>query len=348
MKQIIAYPGRFQPMMKHHVEIFHRLESEFPDGDVYMCTSNNSNPLSFDEKKYIATYLGIPEDRIKEVSDPFDVNEYTKHFDSSKALIVAIDQSQVHNFNIGTSQDDTGTFLGKDNNPTYMQPMEVYHNNKLPMSNRGYVAVIPDTRVDPYYANQKNFVQALKNAPDVDAAKETYTDFYGQFNQEVFTLLYHKFTGAMVTEEINRMRALAGLMEDNDWVVYSSETVFAADRDGAEKEIEMDFSYNTKTGEIKLLSKPEDFFDVDAYYDEGDIINQIRAEIGDEGMEETRRPLAGAPVDVGPEEALETGFNDPIQKLDLTSVRSDFGVTEEDIGPTGEKGILELKPGIID
>ena len=40
MKKVVIYPGRFQPMLPHHAEVYSRLQAQFPGSEVYVATSN--------------------------------------------------------------------------------------------------------------------------------------------------------------------------------------------------------------------------------------------------------------------------------------------------------------------
>ena len=55
MKQVIIYPGRFQPMLSHHAEVYSQLQSQFPEADVYIGTSDKvesgKSPFTFKEKQ---------------------------------------------------------------------------------------------------------------------------------------------------------------------------------------------------------------------------------------------------------------------------------------------------------
>ena len=59
MKKIIIYPGRFQPMLPRHAEVYNRLKSRFAGAEVYVATSNkvegSKSPFNFEEKKAIMT-----------------------------------------------------------------------------------------------------------------------------------------------------------------------------------------------------------------------------------------------------------------------------------------------------
>jgi len=68
-KEIIAvYPGRFQPMGKHHKATYDWMVSQFGEANSFVVTSDKvclpDSPLCFDDKKQIAKAMGIPESSI--------------------------------------------------------------------------------------------------------------------------------------------------------------------------------------------------------------------------------------------------------------------------------------------
>ena len=38
MKKVVIYPGRFQPMLPHHAEVYNKLKAQFPGAEVYVAT----------------------------------------------------------------------------------------------------------------------------------------------------------------------------------------------------------------------------------------------------------------------------------------------------------------------
>jgi len=64
-KEIIAvYPGRFQPMGKHHKKTYEWMAAEFGINNSFIVTSNKislpKSPLGFEDKRKIAQAMGIP------------------------------------------------------------------------------------------------------------------------------------------------------------------------------------------------------------------------------------------------------------------------------------------------
>ena len=63
VKKVVGiYTGRFQPMGKHHADVYKAFKSKFDD--FYVTTSNKveagKSPLNFKEKKKIIQKHGIP------------------------------------------------------------------------------------------------------------------------------------------------------------------------------------------------------------------------------------------------------------------------------------------------
>lgn len=89
IKTIVAiYPGRFQPMGKHHAETYKWLQNKFPDA--YIATSNKvvipKSPFSFAEKSKIIKSYGIT--KVKQVKNPYKAEEILKKYDPKTTAAV--------------------------------------------------------------------------------------------------------------------------------------------------------------------------------------------------------------------------------------------------------------------
>tara|TARA_R110002110_G_scaffold10402_6_gene51138 strand:+ start:3655 stop:6546 length:2892 start_codon:yes stop_codon:yes gene_type:complete len=76
-EKIYIYPGRFQPMGQHHAETYRAIAEEYGPENVYVATSDKvefpKSPFNFEEKKEIMIRHGIPEDKIVQVSNPYNI-----------------------------------------------------------------------------------------------------------------------------------------------------------------------------------------------------------------------------------------------------------------------------------
>jgi len=89
IKHVVAvYPGRFQPMGKHHAETYKWLKSKFKDA--WVVTSDKvdlpKSPFSFNEKKKIINSHGIR--NVVKVKNPYQSVELLKRYDPKTTAVV--------------------------------------------------------------------------------------------------------------------------------------------------------------------------------------------------------------------------------------------------------------------
>ena len=200
MKTIVLYPGRFQPMLPHHAEVYRHLQAQFPDADVYITTSNKvepgKSPFDASEKIEIMTGVhGIPRDKIIISKNMYNWKEYEKTFvpNSEHKLIFAVggkDMEGNPRFSFKPKKDGTAGYLQMINT----------NNDTLSMEKRGYVYQAPTVGNEDEAASASAFRQALITAPDLDSAKQVFTGTMGKFDQRIFDLVYDKITGKIMKE----------------------------------------------------------------------------------------------------------------------------------------------------
>jgi hypothetical protein len=218
MNKIVIYPGRFQPMLSHHAEVFKQLQSQFPDAEVYIGTSDKvelpKSPFNFKEKQQIAAAHGIPADRVLAVTRTYHQEDYAKYFDPTKTIIIfAVGEKDLDRFPFSNMDPNTGldmTVRGEAK-PKYFQKINILKADPKPMSERGYITLAPTIKIGNEVASASAFRDALKAAPDAESAKQIYTKQFGTYNDKVFNLIYNKIARADMSEQINILRKLAGL-----------------------------------------------------------------------------------------------------------------------------------------
>jgi hypothetical protein len=216
LKKVVILPGRFQPMLKHHAEVYNQLQQQFPDAEVYFGTSDKvelpKSPFNFQEKRAIAQAHGIPADRVLKAARPYNPSDYD--FDPNNTIIIfAVGEKDLARFPFSNLDSETGLDMSKRdaNKPNYIQKISTLKRDPRPMSERGYVTLAPTVMLGDKAASASAFRQSLADAPDTEAAKEVFVDQFGSYNDKIFKLIYSKIIGANMKEQINRMRILAGL-----------------------------------------------------------------------------------------------------------------------------------------
>lgn len=210
-------------MMRHHAQVFSRLQSQFPEAEVYVATSDKTepeiSPFDFAEKQQIAQLgFGLRADKVVQVRRPYNVSDYP--FDpESTVMIFAVGEKDWERFAFDQQDSETGLNMQKrdTSKPTLLQPISTMKRDPLPARHRAYVMLTPDVQdAEGEVASAGAFRQQLKSAPDLQTARRVFEKYYGEYNEKLFNLLYNKIVEPIMQEqdlEISRMRRLAGLTD---------------------------------------------------------------------------------------------------------------------------------------
>lgn len=232
MKKIVIYPGRFQPMLSHHVKVFDSLQNQFPGADVYIGTSNKvepgKSPFSFEEKRMIAKAHGIDPSRVLLANRPYHNMDYEANFKEMSdsfnpeqvEIFFAVGEKDVlQRFPMNNLDPETGldmTVRGEAR-AKYYQMINTYKRDPQPMSVRGYIAPINNVLDDMEEVSSASaFRMAMNDAPDEESAKQIFTKQFGEMNNQVFDLVYKKIVGEKMSEDLNILRKMAGLEVQED------------------------------------------------------------------------------------------------------------------------------------
>lgn len=202
-------------MLRHHVEVLQQLQTEFPDADVYVGTSDRveppQSPFNFTEKRQIAQAHGINPNKVIAVNRPYDGSQYPFDADNTILIFAVGEKDADERFPHRNVDDKTGLSMTVRNpRPAYIQRLGV-DQQMLPMSERAYVYVTPNVTTGGEISSASAFRQSLKSAPDLETAKKLYTQQFGEFHHETFELIYNRLTGNSTMENLNHLRRLAGL-----------------------------------------------------------------------------------------------------------------------------------------
>ena len=230
MKQIVIYPGRFQPMLSHHAEVYRQLQATFPDAEVYIGTSDKTegdkSPFNFKEKQLIAQAHGIDSNNVKFARSPYVNTFYDSIEDQdNKVVIFAVGEKDKDRFPMDRIDSESGLDMkikpNKDTGkvePKYYQMINTYDkDNPVPMSKRGYIYNVPNIpSADDEVASASAFRKSLKSAPDEQSAKEIFSKQFKGYNESIFNLIYNKIAGNKMNEDLNLLRQMAGLDVQED------------------------------------------------------------------------------------------------------------------------------------
>jgi len=186
-KRVVAiYPGRFQPMGRHHFQTYQKIVDEYGLENTFIVTSNKTgprSPLNFEEKKDIMIKHGVPESQIVQASNPYAAKEVLESFDPNATSVVylvgAKDMAESPRF---SNLDG----VRKDGAPAYLK---TFHPNEelFGFDEHGYVGVAPHVSIDiPGFGEMSGTAlrRALKGADP-----ETFEAIMGWFDEDTYNLL---------------------------------------------------------------------------------------------------------------------------------------------------------------
>jgi len=199
---VAIYPGRFQPMGKHHAEAFKWLQNQFGEENVYVATSNvvdpPRSPLNFEEKKQAMLAHGIPESQIVQVKNPYKAEEILSSYDPETTAVAFMigekDMKGDPRFRVGEK---------KRGGPTYFQEFESNVKNLRPFSEHGYLVVAPHISLD--IAGFGEMCGTTCRAAIADGDQQLFANVMGFFDEDLYNLFKEKFESDTLNEEVQSM-----------------------------------------------------------------------------------------------------------------------------------------------
>lgn len=180
------YPGRFQPPGPHHFKTFQWMESKFGKGNVFVATSNvtdpTKSPLSFDEKKSIWMKYGVNPDRIVQVKNPYMASEILNVLPEGSVIVFGYGKKDTERFSVGKK---------KDGSPSYLQWYDDNKNNLEDHTKRGYLIITPHFSVKVGGTEMSG--TEIRNLIASDPSAETFKNIFGWYDKKIHDLLVKKF-----------------------------------------------------------------------------------------------------------------------------------------------------------
>lgn len=190
---IVVYAGRFQPFHKGHQAVYNYLLKHYGRDNVYIATSNKidppKSPFGFADKTYFMKMMGIPMDRVIESSQPYKAQELTSNYDKDNTVfLIAVSQKDMAEdprFKVGPK---------KDGNPSYFQNLPTDLKNAAPMSQHGYLVVVPtfDFEVLGQPMRSATEIRAMYGSADEPTRREIIQDLFGAYTQEAQQIMDSK------------------------------------------------------------------------------------------------------------------------------------------------------------
>lgn len=202
---ICIYPGRFQPMCKHHLETYKYLQRKFGADNVYIATSDVVNlpksPLTFEEKQKIFKKYQIQPTQYVKVRNPYKAVEITSKFIPSDTIVVYAVGKKDMEYDAKTNTAPRFTITPTSHFQRYedtpRDQMKSYIDNE-------YIIVVPDVKTKVEITNNKTKqlkeinVGSGTQVRDILSRSEYYNELnfkeiMGFIDLELQKMLFEKF-----------------------------------------------------------------------------------------------------------------------------------------------------------
>lgn len=208
---VFVWPGRFQPMGKHHYEVFKKLQADHGSDSVYIATSDaktsKKSPLNFEEKKKIMIKHGVPEDKILKVSRMYRAEELEDYFSPDNDIITFI---------VGKKDEQR---LSSDHYSSY----EKNKDNLETFDNKVYLKIAPHVSIK--LPNGEEMSGTTLRDAMINLSPESFKEAMGWFDKDIYEMLRGKINESFtslsetilsIVEEIyfERQRKLDELRSD--------------------------------------------------------------------------------------------------------------------------------------
>ena len=205
-KVIAVYPGRFQPMGKHHAATFLWLQKQFGANNTYIVTSDKvelpKSPLNFKEKKAVIDMYGFGNKTIK-VKNPYKAEELLSKFDPNTTAVVFMvgekDMKEDARFKVGKLKS------GAD---SYFQNYNDSKDNLQGYDKHGYLITAPHISLNvPGYGEMSGtkIRQALGDPKlPKEKKKKIFEKIFGWYSEKLANYIIDKFTVDMQESVLTR------------------------------------------------------------------------------------------------------------------------------------------------
>lgn len=189
---VVIYPGRFQPWHKGHAKVYNDLKSQFEN--VYIATSGKTelddSPFSFDEKREMITFTGVPSESVIQTKIPYQPVEILSNFDPTKTKVIfAVSKKDMNGKSNRFSFEPK-----KDGTPSYYQPFSGDLNSMKTMDKYGYIHVVPvyEFSIEDTKISSATQVREMFRNANPSEQRKIVKDLYGKYDPHIHDIMRKK------------------------------------------------------------------------------------------------------------------------------------------------------------
>jgi len=229
-KMVAIYPGRFQPMGRHHAEVYKSLLNDPRFDEVYLATSDKvdmsdkggvpKSPFNFQEKQEIVAGHDVDPSKLVQTKNPYNAIEITRNLDPGTVVVYFVgckDMDADPNVCDGDKPRFPRETLGgltKKGTPRYFKDFEIeedFHGVK----DHAYIAVAPHIEIEIPGLGEMSGT-TIRKALKI-AEPEQFEEIMGFYDPFVYDLIKSKLNSAQESlEEVSQipLGIFLGLIEE--------------------------------------------------------------------------------------------------------------------------------------
>jgi len=221
IKTIVAiYPGRFQPMGKHHAKVYDWLAGQFGKSNTYIATSDKvqlpKSPLNFREKVQVIRKHGIQ--NVVQERNVYAPENILKKYNPETTAVV---------FVYGKKDAGRLRYTKKDGTPGYFQEYEKSKGNLKGYETHGYVVIAPHIELKvPGFGEMSG---TTLRAALATADQKTFKDIMGWYDPKIYQLLRTKFSQVIesfLMETTGTVLSGKSLVDDGPRYFYGNQKTY--------------------------------------------------------------------------------------------------------------------------
>jgi len=232
IKTIVAiYPGRFQPMGKHHAAVYKWLAGKFGKSNTYIATSNKvalpKSPLNFREKVQVIRKHGIQ--NVSQERNVYAPENILKKYNPKTTAVV---------FVYGKKDAGRLNYTKKDGTPGYFQDYEKSKSNLKGYETHGYVVIAPHIELKiPGFGEMSG---TTLRAALATADQNTFKNIMGWYDPKIHDLLRTKFSQiieSFLIEGSNVSILGKSVVDDGPRYYYGNQATYKSKSDAMAKRL---------------------------------------------------------------------------------------------------------------
>jgi len=204
-KFVAIYPGRFQPMGRHHAEVYKSLLNDPQFDEVYLATSDKvdmsdkggvpKSPFNFQEKQEIAAGHDIDPSKLVQTRNPYNAIEITQNLDPNTVVVYFVgckDMDADPNVCDGEKprfpRESLGGFT-KKGTPRYFRAFDEEEDYEG-VENHSYIAVAPHVQIEIDGLGEMSGTTIRKALKD--ASPEFFQEIMGFYDPRAYEMIRKK------------------------------------------------------------------------------------------------------------------------------------------------------------